>query len=182
MIQKKGTFINVRHILLTFNVYTTDVEATRVRMDSIVSEVIKAPATFNKIATALSDDPRTKENGGVLINYQTGDDYFTANQLEENLFFAVQKLKKGEVSKPELVQLPGGKNGYRIVKLIDQVNFHTASIKDDYSKIKKSALERKRQSAVDNWIMEKLKDTYVKLPKECNSCPDLGRWVQQAKL
>ncbi len=182
MIQKKGSFINVRHILLTFNVYTTDIEATKIRMDSILTAVAKDSTSFNKIATELSDDPRTKENGGVLLNYPTGDDYFAANQLEENLFFTVQKLKKGEVCAPELIQLPGGKNGYRVVKLVDQVHFHTASIEEDYSMIKKAALERKRQNAVDKWIMEKVKDTYVKLPAACNACPSLGKWVQQSKL
>lgn len=180
LVEKKGTFINVRHILLTPQVYTSDVELTKVRMDSVLTELQKDGANFNKMATAISDDERTKENGGVLVNYQTGDDYFTADALEENLYFAVQKLKKGAVSAPEIIQLPGGKTAYRILLLMDKVEFHTANIKTDYEKIKASALEVKKQKEVDKWIEKKIANTYLRLPEECNTCSELKVWTSQA--
>ena len=115
MIERKGTFVNVRHILLSPKVYTTDIELCKVRVDSILAELKKDGANFNKMASLVSDDARTKENGGVMINFQNGDDHFGAADLDENLFFTVQKLKVGGTSSAELIQVPGGKSAFRLI-------------------------------------------------------------------
>lgn len=181
LIERKGTFVNVRHILLTPKVYTTDLELCKNRMDSILVELNKGEADFNKMASLVSDDARTKENGGVLVNYQTGDDYFTAESLDENMFFNVQNLKVGQTSKPELIQVPGGKNAYRLLHLVDKIEFHVGSIETDYERIKKTALNFKKQKAVEDWVGSKIKDTYLKLPKECEQCDNLKIWNAHAK-
>ncbi len=181
MIEKKGSYVNVRHILKSPKIYTTDLELAKIKMDSVLNEVKLGKQTFNKIAGQVSDDERSKENGGVLVNYQNGDDYFTAADLEEDLFFVVQNLKKDEISNPDLIMIPGGKNAYRVVKLLDKVEFHTASIETDYSKIKDAALLHKKQKVVNDWVKSKLKDTYVKLPENRSFCSDLDVWVEQAK-
>ena len=182
MIEKKGSFVNVRHILMTPKIYSTDIEIAKLKADSVLKEIKLAKQTFNKIASLLSDDLRGRENGGVLVNAQSGDDYFGAQDLEEELFFVVQSLKKDEVSKAELVQVPGGKNAFRIIKLMDKVDFHTASITSDYSKIKDAALLNKKQKVVDTWVKSKLSDTYIKLPNDLNNCEELKIWNQQVKM
>lgn len=180
MIEKKGTYVNVRHILLSPKVYTTDIELCKVRVDSVVNVLKEEGSDFNRMATKVSDDERTAENGGGMVNYQTGDDYFTAEELDENLYFLVQNMKKGDMSNAEIVQLPGGKSAYRIIKLMDKVDFHTANIESDYDKIKQSALAAKKQKSVDIWIGNKLADTYLKLPAECEKCESLKIWSNQA--
>ena len=97
------------------------------------------------------------------------------------MFFVIQGMKKDEVSKPELIQIPGGKNVYRIVKLMDKVEFHTADISTDYNQIKEAALANKKQTVIDAWVKEKLKDTYLKLPSEISNCEELKIWSQQSK-
>ena len=145
LIERKGTFVNVRHILLSPKVYTTDIELCKMRIDSVLAELNKEGANFNKMASLVSDDARTKENGGVMVNFQNGDDHFKAEDLDENLFFSIQKLKVGGTSSAELIQVPGGKNAYRLIHLMDKIQFHVGTIETDYAQIKKSALAFKKQ-------------------------------------
>ena len=119
---------------------------------------------------------QTKENGGVMINFQTGDDQFTAEELDENIFFTVQKLKVGETSAAELIQVQGGKNAYRLIHLMHKVDFHVGTIETDYAQIKKSALSHKKQESVAEWVNEKIEGTYLKLPEECQQCENLKMW------
>jgi peptidyl-prolyl cis-trans isomerase SurA len=180
LIERKGTFVNVRHILLSPKVYSTDIELCKGRMDSILSELQKEGANFNKMASLVSDDARTNENGGIMVNFQNGDDHFTAEDLDEDLFFSVQKLKVGETSSAELIQLPGGKNAFRLVHLMGKIEFHVGSIETDYAQIKKSALSFKKKESVDKWVDEKIEGTYLKLPKECQHCANLEIWNKHA--
>ncbi|MFT6715532.1 MAG: peptidyl-prolyl cis-trans isomerase SurA [Saprospiraceae bacterium] len=180
LIERKGTFVNVRHILLSPKVYSTDIELCKMRVDSILAELKKDGANFNKIASVVSDDARTKENGGVMINFKNGDDYFTAEDLDENLFFAIQKLEKGETSAAELIQIQGGKNAFRLIHLMEKIDFHVGTIETDYAKIKKSALAFKKKKSIDKWVSENIKGSYLKLPEECKQCDNLKLWNIQA--
>lgn len=180
LIERKGTFVNVRHILLSPKVYSTDIELCRQRVDSVLSALEEPEADFNKIASQVSDDLRTKENGGVMINFQSGSDLFTVEDLEENLFFTVQKLKVGGTSKAELVQLPGGKNAYRLIHLMEKIDFHVGTIETDYAQIKKSALAFKKQQSVEKWVGQKIEGSYLKLPAECQQCDNLKIWNAHA--
>jgi peptidyl-prolyl cis-trans isomerase SurA len=180
LIERKGTFVNVRHILLSPKVYTTDIELCKMRVDSILVELGKEGANFNKMASEVSDDARTKENGGVMINFQNGDDHFKAEDLDENLFFSVQKLKIGGTSSAELIQVPGGKNAYRLIHLMEKIEFHVGSIETDYAQIKKSALAFKKQKSIEKWVDEKIEGSYLKLPEECKQCDNLKVWNDHA--
>ena len=180
VLERKGSFINVRHILLTPKIYSTDIEMAQQRMDSVLQVLERGEVSFGKLAAAVSDDPRTNENGGVMINYQTGEDYFAADELEEELYFAIQNLQKGQLSKPEMVSYMPGKSAFRVLKLVDKVDFHVASIERDYSQIKKAALEKKKDKAVRAWISAKVDDTYIKLPDFCGECSNLSQWTHEA--
>ncbi len=176
MIERKGTFVNVRHILLTPKVYSTDLEICKNRVDSVLLALKEEGANFNKMASEVSDDVRTAENGGVMVNYQNGDDYFAAEELEENLFFMVQKLTPGVTSSPELIQVQRGKNAYRLVHLMDKIDFHIGTIETDYAQIKKAGLAAKKKLSVEKWVGQKVDGSYIKLPEECKKCENLKIW------
>jgi len=150
------------------------------RVDSVLTELNKEGANFNKMASLVSDDARTKENGGVMVNFQNGDDHFKAEDLDENLFFSIQKLKVGGTSSAELIQVPGGKNAYRLIHLMDKIEFHVGTIETDYAQIKKSALAFKKQKSIEKWVDEKIQGSYLKLPEECKQCDNLKVWNTHA--
>jgi peptidyl-prolyl cis-trans isomerase SurA len=176
LIERKGTFVNVRHVLISPKIYSTDLELCKNRVDSILIELGKEGANFNKMASTVSDDARTKENGGILVNFQNGNDHFAVEDLDENLFFSIQKLKVGSTSGAELIQLQGGKNAYRLTHLMEKIEFHVGTIETDYAQIKKAALAFKKRESVEKWVGEKIEGTYIKLPEQCQQCDNLKVW------
>jgi peptidyl-prolyl cis-trans isomerase SurA len=104
---------------------------------------------FDQAVIRFSDDP-SRNSGGMMINQASGTTKFESGQLDAKVFFVVDKLKKGEVSAPVLVN-DRGKQDYRIYFLKERTNPHKANLQEDYSKIQQWALERKKMDMVDGW-------------------------------
>ncbi len=175
MIKKKGKLIHARHILIMPKIYEVDLEIAKERVDSI-SKVIESGADFNKLASDLSDDEQSKINGGVVRNPQTGGEYFETEQLDRDLYLTIQQLEKGKASLPTIMTLPDNSKAYRILFLMDKLEFHVASIENDYDRIKSAGLEIKKQKEMKLWISKHLGNTYVKLPEIYRDCERLSLW------
>ena len=175
MIKKKGKLINARHILIMPKIYEVDLEIAKERVDSI-SKVIESGADFNKLASDLSDDDQSKINGGVVRNPQTGGEYFETEQLDRDLYLTIQQLEKGKASLPTVMTLPDNSKAYRILFLMDKLEFHVASIENDYDRIKSAGLEIKKQKEMKLWVAKHLGDTYLKLPLNYKGCDRLSIW------
>jgi peptidyl-prolyl cis-trans isomerase SurA len=175
MIKKKGKLIHARHILIMPKIYEVDLEIAKERVDSI-SKVIDSGADFNKLATDLSDDDQSKINGGIVRNPQTGGEYFETEQLDRDLYLTVQQLEKGKASLPTIMTLPDNSKAYRILFLMDKLEFHVASIENDYDRIKSSGLEIKKQKEMKKWVAKHLGDTFIDLPEEYKGCDRLSVW------
>ena len=181
MIERKGNLINVRHILKSPQIYSTDIMLARQKADSIYKVLEKHPEQFAKIANQLSDDEYSAVNGGKLTNQQTGGDYFTANQLDNDTYLVVQDLKVKQPSKPSVIQLPREGNVIRIIMLNDKIEFHTAKLASDYDRIKKAALEHKKDKVLEQWIQKRIGSAYVRIVSGYEDCETLNVWYEQAR-
>jgi len=177
MIKKKGNLIHARHILIMPKIYEVDLEIAKERVDSI-SKVIESGADFNKLATDLSDDDQSKINGGIVRNPQTGGEYFETEQLDRDLYLTIQQLQKGKASSPTIMKLPDNSKAFRILFLMDKLEFHVASIETDYDRIKSSALDIKKQKELKKWVSKKVSSTYIKLPEAYKGCDRLSVWYE----
>jgi len=175
VLEKKGNLIHARHILKIPSIYENDMKKARERSDSI-SNVIKSGVNFNKLASDLSDDEQSKVNGGVILNQQTGGQYFEVEDLDKNLYIKLQGMKKGEISKPEIFNMLDNSRAYRIIYLMDKLDFHVANIDTDYDRIKSAALDQKQKQEVRKWINSHLTGTYIKLPQSYKKCSELSVW------
>ena len=128
------------------------------------------------MASDLSDDEQSKINGGVVRNPQTGGEYFETEQLDRDLYLTIQQLKKGKASLPTIMTLPDNSKAYRILFLMDKLEFHVASIENDYDRIKSAGLEIKKQKEMKLWVAKHLGDTYLKLPLPYKGCDRLSVW------
>lgn len=182
MIERKGNLINVRHILMSPKIYSMDIAKAEQKADSIYKVVQKHPEQFSKMASMFSDDEYTAVNGGRVSNRQTGGEYFTANQMEKNTFMVVQNMKSNEVAKPQLIQQPREGNVIRILMLNDKIEFHTAKLETDYDRIKKAASEHKKDKVLEEWIIEKIGGSYVRMAPGFEYCNELNLWYEQSKL
>jgi peptidyl-prolyl cis-trans isomerase SurA len=160
LIKRKGDYINVRHILIMTKVSPLSLEKTNARLDSVYQLVSNGDLTFETAALRFSDDD-SRFSGGVAINPVTGSNVFNPEQIDKNLFFKLERMNVGELSKPELYEKERNKKAFRIVRLDKRTKPHKATFEQDYDKIQEYALNVKKSKAVGDWIKEKSLKTYI---------------------
>lgn len=176
MIERRGEYINVRHILLQPKVSPVNLNKAKVTLDSISSLIQMKKLTFDDAVVRYSDDP-SKNNGGLMINQQTGNSKFESSQVDPKIFFVIDKLKVGEISSPVLTT-DRGKQDYRIYYLKSRTNPHKANLEEDYARIQLIALESKKMNVIDEWITNKLNTTYVAIMDDFRNCTFQRKWIK----
>jgi peptidyl-prolyl cis-trans isomerase SurA len=176
LIERRGETINVRHILVSPKASANDLEFARIKLDSI-SEVIRlGRMSFEEAALKFSDDADTKNNGGLLINPGSGSTWFEVSQMDQSLFFVVDKMKIGELSDPVPVRIGEKKESYRIVSLKARTEPHRANLKQDYQRILLAAENEKKDKLVKDWIARKRLSFFIKIDPEFLDCPFQNSW------
>ncbi len=176
MIERRGDYINVRHILLQPKVSPVNLNKARVTLDSVASLIINKKITYDAAVVRYSDDPG-RNSGGLMINPVSGNSRFEASQIDAKIFFVVDKLKTGDVSAPVLTN-ERGKQDYRIYFLKTRTNPHKANLDEDYARLQQLALEKKKQEIIDAWIVVKLNSTFIAIMDDFHSCPFQRKWIK----
>ena len=120
MIERRGEYVNVRHILLQPKVSPVNLNKAKILLDSIAALISGKKMTFDAVVVRYSDDPN-RNSGGLMVNQVTGNSKFEASQVDAKVFFVVDKLKVGDVSAP-VMTTERGKQDYRIYYLKSRTN------------------------------------------------------------
>lgn len=179
MIERKGEQFNTRHILIKPKVNNDDIEAARVKADSIYHILNTKVISFNDAATRYSDDQDTKNNGGNVFNPQTGNTRFETDQVDPAVFFHLDKLAQGEISQPVLTQTPEGNQVFRIYLLKSRSQPHRLNIEQDYQKLQEIVQESKSNAALAEWVRRKRKSVHVNITEKFRNCSGLELWLNQ---
>jgi len=177
LIERRGERINVRHILIQPKPSVADIARAKNELDSVYTLIQAGKYTFVEAAQKFSDD-LSKNNSGIIMNPATGTTKFDAKDIDPSLFFIVDNLKAGEISKPVPMKTDDGKQAYRIVYLKSRTVPHTANLKDDYDKIQTLALQFKQNQEVDKWVNNRLKSTYINILDKSLNCTFKNKWIQ----
>jgi peptidyl-prolyl cis-trans isomerase SurA len=176
-IKRKGEYVNVRHILIQTKVSPLSVKKAQKFMDSVYNLVISGKMTFEDAARKFSTD-NYSGSGGMAINPNTGNNIFQPAEIDKDVFFQLDKLDAGQVSKPFVVRNDKNKMVIKIVKLQQRTAPHKASLKTDYDKIQEAALRKKKADAVAKWINERTADTYIIiLDEDFKKCNFMYNWM-----
>ncbi|MBL7903646.1 MAG: peptidylprolyl isomerase [Bacteroidales bacterium] len=175
LIERRGEQINTRHILLMPKISDSDIIKASRLLDSVAGLVREGKMTFEEAALKYSDDPG-KINGAQMVNETTGNTRFLAGQLDPKVFFAIDKLQPGEISRPVNSMNEEGKQTLSIYMLKTRTEPHRASIKEDYSTIQEWALNKKRGDVIDKWIAEKISKTYFRINESFRDCNFKHSW------
>ncbi len=175
MIERKGDYINVRHILLVPKVSPLDLFTAKRELDSIAGLIRFDSITFEKAVEKFSDADN-KNSGGILINEYTMGTTFEAEQLDPQVSFTIEKMQVGELSNPVPMKIDKQKDAYRLLKLKSKTQPHKANMLDDYARIQQWALQEKQMKAINKWIDEKAKQTYVRVVDEYKTCSFAHQW------
>lgn len=178
---RRGEELDLRHILIKPKISGENLEETKKFLDSLRIHVLSKKLTFENIAKEYSDDENSKFNGGLSMNPQSGDSRWETGQLDREIFYATEKLEIGRISEPIFFRTPDGKEGYKLIKLINKTKPHRADLKTDYNIIQNVALQEKRNEATQKWIEEKLKSTYVRVNNEYFECDFDRGWIKKSQ-
>lgn len=172
-----------RHILIRPYYTPSELAESDQLLDSLANLIRCDSITFEKAAMEHSDDPYSKQNGGLVSNH----DILEAQQayqasLTQTKFYkeylmpadynAIRRLKKGEIS--DAFQTMDLKNNQlsKIIKLIDVIPSHTATLDEDYLMIEEAALEHKKRAEYNKWLTGKIEAMYVRIEPEFRE----GEW------
>ncbi len=173
LIDKRGDKIKVRHILLKPKVSQDEVYASMNQLDSVANDIRAGKFSFEDGATIISDDKDTKNNKGLMSN-STNDGMtsrFQMKDLPTEVARVVDTMKVGEISAPfEMVSRSNGKTVVAIVKLKSRVDGHKATITEDFQVMKDVVLAKEREKVLTDWVVDKIKHTYVKMKDRYKNC------------
>jgi peptidyl-prolyl cis-trans isomerase SurA len=174
VLEKKNDMFNARHILLKPEYTSEDRQKGFHVLDSLRTELQNDAVTFELAARFYSEDPTTRTNGGQMADPSSGSSYFEIDQLKPQDYAAIKNLKEGEISEPVESLDNEGRDGnlvYKIIKVDKIIPAHPASFSNDYNLMLENATDELRQEAINKFIDEKIKTTYIiidPLFEDCN--------------
>jgi len=176
LIERKGDFVNVRHILVIPKVSPDDLVVAAAKLDSIADKVRADSIAFAKAVVLFSDDPG-KVNGGLIQSQSSGDTRLAADELDPKVFFVINKMQPGDISGSVPYTTEDGTQAYRVLYLKLRTEPHKANMKDDYNKIQEWALDNKKQKVIAKWIETKSKTAYIRLGEKFKNCDFMYKWT-----
>lgn len=180
LIERRGEEVDARSLLIYPEVEATDLLAAKLALDTVYTKLTTDTISFSEAAAKYSEDDETKHNGGLIVNPFTGSTLFEMDeigQVDQNVAFAIDKLKVGEYTKPMPFAGRDGKQAYRILYLKKRSEPHRANLTDDYQKIQGAALQKKQTDATQAWIKKKLVDNFVRIADDYKSCNFNNKWI-----
>lgn len=185
LIERRGDYVNCRHILLTAKVPVEALEKAQHELDSAAQLIRNGDMTFEEACLKFSDED-SKTNGGYISSPMGGNRISLQDirELEQypnfgefkNLAFVISKLKEGVVSDPLPMMTNDNKDAFRLVMVKKKVPAHKANLTDDYALIQSWALNQKNQEVISNWIRNKAKKAFVKIDKDFANCDFQFEW------
>ena len=174
--------IKCRHILLKPQVSQDAIDKSIGRLDSIGNDIRAAKFTFEQAVEALSDDKDTRNNKGLMANVtpdQSRTSRFQMKDLPTEVARTVDTMKVGEVSAPFTMVNSKGKTTCALVKLVSRVDGHRATITEDFQVMKDVVLAKERAQTLHDWVVNKIKQTYVRMNDRYKDCKfEYQGWIK----
>lgn len=167
--EKRGNTYRTRHILITPQPNQADYEHTEFFLDSLRSAIVNDSITFQAAAKEYSDDQETSSAGGFFQD-ETGALRVPSEQLDPNIFFTIDTMKVGSITKPLRYQQPDGTYAYRIIYFKEKIRPHQANLDDDYQKIAAAALSRKQNLKISEWFEKARNNVFIDIDGEYDYC------------
>ena len=164
LIDRRGNEIDVRHILMTPKISNQDMLDAKSFLEALRNDIIDNTMDFSAAAKEFSSDNDTKFNGGLLINSNTNNSFFSISELENTdvtLLNDIKSLVVGDITEPMYIKLPSGKEAYRIIKLVSKQDEHVANLIDDYPFLKQYYSSIKEKKRMNQWYKNRINDVYI---------------------
>ena len=169
LIERRGNEFNSRHILISPKPSQEDLDRASRFLDSLRTLIVNDTLQFEKAAKEHSDDVGTKGNGGFFSDADGGI-RLTVDELDPVVFFRIDSMEVGDISKPIVYRTDDGKDAVRILYYKSRIPPHQAALKDDYHKIQSAALNEKKARVLEKWFLEARQDVFINIDKTYDYC------------
>lgn len=170
ILDKRGNEYDSRHILIQPAASDEDREHAYKFLDSLAGAIRIDSIAFEKAAQKYSDDLATKSSGGFFLDPNTASPRVPTDALDPKLFFTIDSMKIGTISKPQSYQSEDGKLGYRILYYKNKVLPHEANLRDDYQRIQAAALAEAKRKAASAWLKKAKQDVAIYVDPAFGTC------------
>lgn len=175
--KRQGELLEASHIL---KIPQRSTNGDSIAIDSLnkIRELITLDSlTFEQAAIRFSADRQTKDCGGCYANPQTQELHIPMDALPADMYFKIDEMKEGEISKPMEHMLQDRTRAFHIIMLKAKIPPHKPNLKNDYEKIRRAALSNKQMINFEKWIESAKKNIYIDVkPTECSNA--LQNWVE----
>ena len=173
LIEREGDMFNARHILIKPQYTSEDRERAFHKLDSIRNLVLADTLSFFDAARAYSEEKHSATNGGLMADEYTVSSYFEKDQLKPNDYNVLRNMQEGDISEPFESLDNEGRNGntiYKILYLEKILPAHVANYQDDYSILIDEVNNKNAMKAIEDFIVEKQKSTYIVIDPLFQGC------------
>lgn len=175
LIEKRGSEYHARHILLRPDYTDVDITGITNYLDSLRTLVLADSIKFQKAAKEYSDDKSSSQTGGLIADPNTGGTKLPLDgSMDPGLYFVLDTMAVGSVSKPIAYRTDDGKSAVRILYYKSKIPPHQANLKDDYQKIYVAAMGQKKGRLLDEWFNKTKNEVSVIIDDEFKNCNVLG--------
>lgn len=180
--ERRGSNIHVSHILIRPRITDEDIEKTRSELDSVRQLVVTDSVNFSRAVKRFGyDKVQSYNNDGRMVNGNTGAPFFETGELDPEIYFAIDSLEIGGLTRPMEFRGPGNDPFVRVVQLQSRTPPHRATLDRDYSKIQEATRQAKQNDYLEEWIDERMLTTYIWIDERYHQFEQLGPWLENAR-
>ncbi len=182
LIERRGNLVHARHILIKPEITDEDLAKATAKLDSVRTLILEGKLTFSDAVKLYGDkNAPSYSNDGRVANPRSGNTFFEVGDLDTNVFFAIDELEVGGISKPTPFRMPDGSRYYRLILLESRSKPHRADLRQDYNKIQAAALEQKKNDYLEEWMLARLRKTHLAIDPLFLNCPNLQEILAQTQ-
>lgn len=169
LIERRGNEYHSRHILIAPKPSTEDLKRASNFLDSIRTLIVNDSIKFEAAAKEFSDHSDTKGNGGYFVD-QSGSQSVPIDELDPIIFFKLDSMKVGDVSKPIVYRTDDQKDAVRILYYKSRIPPHIASLAQDYHRIQLATLNEKKNKILEKWFLKARQDVFINIDRNFDFC------------
>lgn len=169
LLERRGNEYHSRHILMSPRPSKEDLQNAIDLLDSIRTRITSGEIKFEFAAKEYSDDKNTKTNGGFFSD-RDNNSRMLVDELDPVVFFNIDTMKVGNISKPIAYRTDDGKDAVRILYYKSRIPPHQASLDDDWTRIQAATMNQKKEKALQKWFDKARKDVFINIDPAYDQC------------
>ncbi len=175
--KRRGEVLDLRHILLKNSPNENEMASAAELADTIKSKIDLGVLKFEDAVKEFSDDKQSRLNKGVIADPKTGNTRFVRTKLPTNMYLEVTALSDKEISNPFEDASGRDEKTYKIIRVDRIIPSHKINMQDDYERIKKFAVNNKKQKKVEEWARDHVSENYIKIDDDYKTCSFKLGWL-----